>query len=67
MGATCGPGRPINWAFISAGRGPFPWEARNLFVTSEYMRSESIRRPSMSKRQARTFGGDDIVGDLLFW
>lgn len=38
------------------GRSGRPFSFRMVFVTFVYMSSELIRRPSMSKMQARTGG-----------
>lgn len=50
------PGRPCIFALIDHGIGSRPYFARIVLVHIVYLSSESIRRPSMSKRHARTGG-----------
>lgn len=53
---TSGCGRPCSWALIDQGSEGLPYIARTSFVIMVYLSSESINRPSMSKRHARMRG-----------
>lgn len=55
-GRTVGPGLPCICALMFHGRSGFPYSRKTAFVQMVYLSSESIRRPSMSKRQARMAG-----------
>lgn len=58
---TSGPGRPCSWALMFQGRSGFPYFRNVSLVHSVYRSSESIKRPSMSKRHARMAGSDDAI------
>ena len=58
---TSGPGRPCNCALIFHGRSGLPYSCKISFVHIVYRSSESMSRPSISKRQAR------IGGRLVLW
>jgi hypothetical protein len=49
-------GQPWSWDLMSQVMGPALWVCRRILWHSVYLSSESIRRPSISKRQARTGG-----------
>ena len=53
---TSGWGRPCSWALIDQGRLGFPYIWSTSLVIWVYRSSESIKRPSMSKRHARMRG-----------
>ena len=66
-------GRPWSWDLISQVMGPALWVCRRMLWHRVYWSSELMRRPSMSKRQARTGGklgrSDRVViglADLLY-
>ena len=53
---TSGWGLPCSCALIDQGRMGLPYFWRISFVIMEYKSSESINKPSMSKRHARMRG-----------
>ena len=58
---TSWPGRPCIWALILHGSEGLPHWSKMMLLQSVEMSSESIRSPSMSKRQARIAGKLHVV------
>jgi hypothetical protein len=61
---TSGPGRPCSCDLMFHGSSGLPNSRRTSFVQIVYLSSESMRRPSMSKRHARMTGRFDF-GDVF--
>lgn len=62
---TVGPGRPWSWALMCHGRLGLPYSLRTSLVHMVYLSSESIKRPSMSKRHALMVGSLMICGSAV--